>query len=65
MWDLLTHDYNKNLSTVSILQNIKHYSRNGSLVVFHDSIKAERNMLAVLPLAIEYWNSKGYSFDVL
>jgi peptidoglycan/xylan/chitin deacetylase (PgdA/CDA1 family) len=65
MWDLITQDYNKKLSPVSILQNIKRYSRNGSLVVFHDSIKAERNMLAVLPMAIEYWNSKGYSFDVL
>ncbi|MDP4238593.1 MAG: polysaccharide deacetylase family protein [Bacteroidota bacterium] len=65
MWDLITHDYNKNLSPETILKNIKRYSRNGSLVVFHDSIKAERNMLAVLPLAIEYWNSKGYRFGVL
>jgi peptidoglycan/xylan/chitin deacetylase (PgdA/CDA1 family) len=65
MWDLITQDYNNKISPVSIMQNIKRYSRNGSLVVFHDSIKAERNMLAVLPLAIEYWNSKGYSFDVL
>ena|ERR1035437_1427701 len=65
MWDLLTQDYNKNLSPETIMHTIKRYSRNGSLVVFHDSIKAERNMLAVLPLAIEYWNSKGYRFEVL
>ena len=65
MWDLITQDYNKKLSPLSIMHNIRRYSRNGSLVVFHDSIKAERNMLAVLPMAIEYWNSKGYSFDVL
>jgi peptidoglycan-N-acetylglucosamine deacetylase len=65
MWDLVTQDYNKNLSPETILHYIKRYSRNGSLVVFHDSIKAERNMLAVLPLAIEYWNSKGYRFEVL
>ena len=65
MWDLITHDYNKNLSPEAVLQNIKRFSRNGSLVVFHDSIKAERNMLAVLPMAIEYWNSKGYRFKVL
>ena len=65
MWDLITQDYNNKISPVSIMQNIKRYSRNGSLVVFHDSIKAERNMLTVLPMAIEYWNSKGYSFDVL
>jgi len=65
MWDLITQDYNKNLSPETILHSIKRYTRNGSLVVFHDSIKAERNMLTVLPMAIEYWNSKGYRFDVL
>ena len=65
MWDVITHDYNSSLSPQTIMQNIRRYSRNGSLVVFHDSIKAERNMLTVLPLAIEYWNSKGYSVDVL
>ncbi|MDD4971164.1 MAG: polysaccharide deacetylase family protein [Paludibacter sp.] len=65
MWDVITQDYNTNLTPKNILQNIKRYSRNGSLVVFHDSIKAERNMLTVLPRAIEYWNSKGYRFEVL
>ena len=65
MWDVITHDYNSNLSPITIMQNIKRYSRNGSLVVFHDSVKAERNMLTVLPLAIEYWNSKGYRFETL
>jgi peptidoglycan-N-acetylglucosamine deacetylase len=65
MWDVITQDYNTNLSPNQILQNIKLYSRNGSLVVFHDSLKAERNMLTVLPRAIEYWNSRGYRYEVL
>ncbi len=65
MWDVITHDYNKNLSPKTIMRTIKRYSRNGSLVVFHDSIKAKENALAVLPLAIEYWKSKGYTFGVL
>jgi len=65
MWDVITHDYNKNLSPETIMRTIKRYSRNGSLVVFHDSIKAKENVLAVLPLAIEYWKSKGYTFGVL
>ncbi len=65
MWDLLTRDYNKNISPDTILHNIKHYSRNGSIVIFHDSIKARNNMLTVLPLAIEYWNSRGYTFGTL
>ena len=65
MWDVITHDYNKNLSPETIMRTIKRYSRNGSLVVFHDSIKAKENVLVVLPLAIEYWKSKGYTFGVL
>jgi len=65
MWDLITRDYNRNLSTGQILSNIKSYTRNGSIVVFHDSIKAKNNVLSVLPLAIEWWKSEGYEFGVL
>lgn len=65
MWDLITRDYNRNLSTEQILQDIKSYTRNGSIVVFHDSIKAKNNVLNVLPLAVEWWKSEGYEFGVL
>jgi peptidoglycan/xylan/chitin deacetylase (PgdA/CDA1 family) len=65
MWDLITHDYNRNISVETIFRNVKRYSRNGSIIVFHDSIKAKENVLAVLPLAIEYLKTEGYSFGVL
>ena len=65
MWDIITHDYNRKLSPKTIMNTIKRYSRNGSIVVFHDSIKAKDNLLAVLPTAIEYWKNEGYTFDVL
>jgi peptidoglycan/xylan/chitin deacetylase (PgdA/CDA1 family) len=65
MWDVLTQDYDKNLSPDKIMQNIKQYSRNGSIVVFHDSIKAKENVLAVLPQAIDWWKKEGYSFGIL
>lgn len=65
MWDLITRDYNRNLSMEHILQNIKSKTRNGSIVVFHDSIKAKINVLSVLPLAIDWWKSEGYEFGVL
>jgi peptidoglycan/xylan/chitin deacetylase (PgdA/CDA1 family) len=65
MWDLITHDYNRNLSIKTIFGNVKKYSRNGSIIVFHDSIKAKENVLAVLPLAIEYLKTEGYSFGML
>jgi len=65
MWDLITHDYNQNLSAQTIFRNVKNYARNGSIVVFHDSIKARDNVLTVLPLAIEYLKNEGYSFGLL
>lgn len=65
MWDIITHDYNQHLTPSTILKTIKRYSRSGSLVVFHDSIKAKENMLAVLPQAIAFWKAEGYSFGVL
>jgi len=65
MWDILTHDYNRNLSPETILKNIKRYTRNGSIVVFHDSIKAKNNVLGVLPEAIEFWKNEGYEFGIL
>ncbi len=65
MWDLITHDYNHKLSAKTILKTIKKHTRNGSIVVFHDSLKAKNNVLQVLPVAIEYWKSEGYGFELL
>lgn len=65
MWDIITHDYNKSIRPEAILKTIKRYTRNGSIVVFHDSIKAKHNVLTVLPKAIEYWKNEGYSFGLL
>ncbi|MBN1462262.1 MAG: polysaccharide deacetylase family protein [Paludibacteraceae bacterium] len=65
LWDLITRDYNANLSNEYILRNIKRLKRNGSIVVFHDSKKAEKRLLAVLPEAIKYWIQQGYTFKKL
>lgn len=65
LWDLITRDYNKKLSPEYIMKIIKRLSRNGSVVVFHDSIKAHENMFAVLPQAIEFWQKEGYQFKLL
>ena len=65
LWDLITHDYDKTYSPQKILTAIKKYTRNGSIILFHDSIKAQDNMLAVLPQAIEYLLSQGYDFKTI
>lgn len=65
MYDLVTRDYSKKLTPEQVFNNVKRYARNGSIIVFHDSLKAEKNMKAVLPKAIEWLRSRGYSFERL
>lgn len=62
MWDVLTRDYNAKLSPERVLENVKRYTRNGSIIVFHDSLKAERNIKYALPRAIEWLLAEGYEF---
>ena len=46
-------------------ENVKKYTRNGSIIVFHDSLKAERNMRYAMPRAIEWLKEQGYEFGTL
>ncbi|MCC8071654.1 MAG: polysaccharide deacetylase family protein [Bacteroidales bacterium] len=62
MYDLVTRDYSKVLTGPEVLNNVKHYARNGSIIVFHDSLKAEENLRYALPRAIEWLRSEGYHF---
>jgi len=65
MYDLVTRDYSKKLSGEQVLNNVKRYARNGSIIVFHDSLKASRNMRYALPRAIEWLIEQGYDFRQL
>ncbi|WP_174842767.1 polysaccharide deacetylase family protein [Chryseotalea sanaruensis] len=62
MWDVLTRDYDATLSPERCLKQSLNATRNGSIVVFHDSIKAEKNLRYVLPKYIEACLIKGYTF---
>ena len=64
MWDLVTRDYSKRLNGPQVLAKVKKYVRNGSIITFHDSIKAEKNMKYALPRAIEWLKEQGYEFKV-
>lgn len=44
MWSILSGDYNKNRSPEACFNNVKRNLKPGSVVVFHDSIKADNNM---------------------
>ena len=65
MWDVITHDYDKQLTPDQVFKNITKNLRKGSIVVFHDSIKAQERVLKVLPQAIEFWIEKGYRCGIL
>ncbi|MBQ1651189.1 MAG: polysaccharide deacetylase family protein [Paludibacteraceae bacterium] len=65
LWDVITRDYNRDLSGDDVLDIAIKYSRNGSIVVFHDSEKAMNNMRYALPKAIEHWIKEGYSFKLI
>lgn len=65
MYDLVTRDYSKKVDGQRVLSNVKRLSRNGSIIVFHDSLKAERNLREALPKAIEWLKEEGYEFETL
>lgn len=62
MWDVLTRDYNHQIPPERVLDYVKRYTRNGSIIVFHDSLKSERNVKEALPRAIEWLLNEGYTF---
>lgn len=65
LWDVITRDYNPSLSEGKVLDIAKKYTRNGSIVVFHDSRKAFKNMKYAFPKAVKYWLDNGYTFETL
>ena len=62
MWDLVTRDYSYRMKGEDVLANVKRYTRNGSIITFHDSLRAEKNLKYALPRAIEWLLEQGYSF---
>ena len=65
LWDVLTRDYNPRRTPEAMLKQIQRQTRPGSIINFHDSIKSNERMLAVLPLAIEWLQSQGYDVKTL
>lgn len=65
LWDVVPHDYNKKRSPEKVLKTAIRYTRGGSIIVFHDSLKAQKNMQYALPKYIEHCLSEGYSFKTL
>lgn len=65
MWDVLSGDFDINLSPEKCYQNVIKHTENGSIVVFHDSLKAFDRLEYTLPRALKYFSDKGFTFSSL
>lgn len=65
MWDVISGDYDQHLSPYNCIQNITGFSKPGSIVVMHDSVKAFQNLQKVLPQILRHYSEEGYEFKCL
>lgn len=65
MFDVVSGDFDPNISPERSLQQVLKHTKPGSIIVFHDSINAQKVLKFVLPKAMEYWSKKGYQFLAL
>lgn len=62
MWNVLSFDWDKNVTPEKCLENVVSKSEPGSIIVFHDSLKASKNLKYVLPKVLDIFSKKGFSF---
>lgn len=65
MWDVLTYDYDENKTGEECLNKIKKNVKPGSIIVFHDSLKAEKRLRYALPKCLEFLKTEGYTFSAI
>ena len=65
MWNVLSFDWDKTIPKESCLNNVINNASNGSIIVFHDSIKAQKNMSYALPKVLQHFTQKGYKFKAI
>lgn len=65
MWEVLTYDFDENFDENDCYTQTIANTKSGSIIVFHDSIKANKNLKAILQKTIRELKRKGFMFDVL
>ena len=63
MWDVLSGDFDTELDATKCTKNVIENAVDGSIVVFHDSVKAKDRVLKSLPLVLEHFSKEGFVFD--
>lgn len=65
MYDLITRDYSRKVNSDDVVKNVKKYTRDGSIIVFHDSLKSIEKLKTALPESLQWLKEKGYEFGLL
>ena len=65
MWNVLSFDWDESVSENQCADNVINKVQKGSIVVFHDSVKASRNLKFALPKVLEYFSERGFEFKSL
>ena len=65
MWNVLSFDWDESVSENQCMDNVISKVQKGSIVVFHDSVKASRNLKFALPKVLEYFSERGFEFKSL
>lgn len=65
MWDVLSGDFDQNITNEQCLANVINNAEGGSIVVFHDSAKAKDKLQFVLPKVLDHFAALGYTFEQL
>lgn len=65
MWDVLSGDFDERITKEQCVKNVLKHYKNGSIIVFHDSLKAFRHLEHALPIILENLSEKGYQFKTL
>ncbi len=65
MWDVLSRDFDRRISATEVSDNVTDFVRSGSIIVFHDSLKAEKNMKEALPEVIRSLKKQDYRFETI
>lgn len=63
MWDVLSGDFDTSITKEKCLQNVLKNTRKGSIIVFHDSVKAAERMQYALPIVLKIFTEKGFTFS--
>lgn len=65
MWSVLSGDFDKSITKETCLQNVINNAESGSIIVFHDSIKASDKLYYTLPKFLKEFTKKGYTFKAI